>query len=753
MQLEGGQVPKNYYDELVSDEEEVIRKLDMSKNMTDDEIRATAKRNVYNGTDVGSQHKYDKEVLKEKASLNEETLKEYNAIKRKEHENEIHLDGYEEYKDLTMEDVKQAREDLKTYDSKENLQKKYSEKEAERKDRKDNTKLNGVYRTYKDGKVVGETVIKNGKVVSNVDNTRQYGNNNAGFEFKSHENIGQRDLLRDTSETPIVKPTEPIKAPTETPKVTQTETPKVTPPKSDEKTTQEKFEEHKDKIKNGEIPWVVRSGTTERVRVRNGTMIKRDYDKRVADEMEIIRKLPMSKNMTDDEIEATARRNVFNRKDTTKDLISEKAKLTEIANLDENSLKAYNDTQRKNAYNEFNNTRMEYKDVTMEDVKKAKEDLKTIDSEEHIQEVYSANEKERKRIEDEAERKEAKRNNVNKLNPPPVSQTSEVSVVNTADKVNAPTETPKVTATETPKVTPTVTPKKAEEKTIQEKFDDHQAKIKSGEIPKIVHRGNQTRVILKDGNYIQKKTYDRRVANEMDVIRKLPMSKNMTDEEIEATARRNVYSKTDVTLSLNNERNKLTEIANLDENSLKAYNDKQRKNAVNTFNDTRMEYKDITLEDVEKAKEDLKAIDSQEHLQEVYSEKENERKKQLEEEKATEEANRNNVNKLNPPPVSQTSEVSVVNTADKVNASSNATTINKPSDIGVPPRDDGLVMQNNAEQIKQQEKDASKEMKVEVVNNNVQNINQTNDRRDPMYSRNVDPSYVRTVDERHGIMG
>ena len=239
----------------------------------------------------------------------------------------------------------------------------------------------------------------------------------------------------------------------------------------------------------------------------------------------------------------------------------------------------------------------------------------------------------------------------------------------------------------------------------------------------------------------------------MDVIRKLPMSKNMTDEEIEATARRNVYSKTDVSLSLNNERNKLTEIANLDENSLKAYNDKQRKNAVNTFNDTRMEYKDITLEDVEKAKEDLKAIDSQEHLQEVYSAKENERKKQLEEEKATEEANRNNVNKLNPPPVSQTSEVSVVNTADKVNASSNATTINKPSDIGVPPRDDGLVMQNNAEQIKQQEKDASKEMKVEVVNNNVQNINQTNDRRDPMYSRNVDPSYVRTVDERHGIMG
>ena len=244
------------------------------------------------------------------------------------------------------------------------------------------------------------------------------------------------------------------------------------------------------------------------------------------------------------------------------------------------------------------------------------------------------------------------------------------------------------------------------------------------------------------------------IANEMDVIRKLPMSKNMTDEEIEATARRNVYNGTDTSKDLISEKAKLTEIANLDETSLKAYNDKKRRDhdykQIDDFNTT--EYKEVTLEDVKKAKEDLKTIDSEEHIQEVYSANEKERKR-IEEEAERKEAKRKNGNKLNPPPVSQTSEVSVVNTADKVNASSNATTINKPSDIGVPPRDDGLVMQNNAEQIKQQEKDASKEMKVEVVNNNVQNINQTNDRRDPMYSRNVDPSYVRTVDERHGIMG
>ena len=227
---------------------------------------------------------------------------------------------------------------------------------------------------------------------------------------------------------------------------------------------------------------------------------------------------------------------------------------------------------------------------------------------------------------------------------------------------------------------------------------------------------------------------------------------NLSDEEIEATARKNVYNETETAKDLRSEKYELTRIANLDENSLKAYNDTQRKNAYNEFNNTRMEYKDVTMEDVKKAKEDLKTIDSEEHIQEVYSANEKERKR-IEDEAERKEANRNNVNKLNPPPVSQTSEVSVVNTADKVNASSNATTINKPSDIGVPPRDDGLVMQNNAEQIKQQEKDASKEMKVEVVNNNVQNINQTNDRRDPMYSRNVDPSYVRTVDERHGIMG
>ena len=251
-----------------------------------------------------------------------------------------------------------------------------------------------------------------------------------------------------------------------------------------------------------------------------------------------------------------------------------------------------------------------------------------------------------------------------------------------------------------------------------------------------------------------KRDYDKRVSDEMEIIRKLPMSKNMTDEEIEATARRNVFNRKDTTKDLISEKAKLTEIANLDETSLKAYNDKKRRDhdykQIDDFNTT--EYKEVTLEDVEKAKEDLKMVDSEEHIQEVYSKNEKERKR-IEDEAERKEANRKNGNKLNPPPVSQTSEVSVVNTADKVNASSSATTINKPSDIGVPPRDDGLVMQNNAEQIKQQEKDASKEMKVEVVNNNVQNINQTNDRRDPMYSRNVDPSYVRTVDERHGIMG
>ena len=62
-------------------------------------------------------------------------------------------------------------------------------------------------------------------------------------------------------------------------------------------------------------------------------------------------------------------------------------------------------------------------------------------------------------------------------------------------------------------------------------------------------------------------------------------------------------------------------------------------------------------------------------------------------------------------------------------------------------------MMNVAGKQRQEEREASKEMKVEVVNNNVQNINQTKENQSPMYSRNIDPSYVRTVDERHGIMG
>lgn len=507
VKLETTEISKDDYDKRVADEEEVIRKLDMSKSMSDDEIRATAKRHVFTQTDVRPSFDWDKGKLQKIASLDEKNLKEYNEKERIKHEkNGDYVFGA--YEDVTVEDIKNAKEALKTFDSKENLQKRYSEKEDYRKHLKDTTERNTVYQTYKDGNVVGKTVVKNGEIVSNFDESKQYGNNIEDFDFKYHENVDRTKFFKDL------------------------------------------------------------------------------------------------------------------------------------------------------------------------------------------------------------------------LNPTTVAK---------------PTETPKVT------------PKRADEKTIQEKFDEHQAKIKSGEIPKIVKIGKNEYVKLGDGSTLRKRAYDAKVDNEMEVIRKLPMSKNMSEDEIRATANRNVYSNTDTASTLEKEKYKLTEISKLDENSLKAYNDKKREeHRQNTWGGKRTEYKEVTPEDIKNAKEEIKTLESEEHIQEVYSKNEKERKRIKE---AAKKAKRNNVNKLNPPPISQTSEVSVVNTADKVNASSNATTINKPSDIGVPPRDDGLVMQNNAEQIKQQEKDASKEMKVEVVNNNVQNINQTNDRRDPMYSRNVDPSYVRTVDERHGIMG
>ena len=77
--------------------------------------------------------------------------------------------------------------------------------------------------------------------------------------------------------------------------------------------------------------------------------------------MQIREKSSVQKNMSEDEIRATANRNVYSNTDTASTLKKEKYELTEISKLDENSLKAYNDKQPKNAYNEFNNTQKEYK--------------------------------------------------------------------------------------------------------------------------------------------------------------------------------------------------------------------------------------------------------------------------------------------------------------------------------------------------------------------------------------------------------
>ena len=511
-----------------------------------------------------------------------------------------------------------------------------------------------------------------------------------------------------------------------------------------EKSVHEQFVERQEKIRSGEIAEIVDDGDGEYVKLAMGKIPKSEYDKRVANEEEIIRKLDMSKSMSDEEIRSTAKRNVYSQSDTGSEHKREKERLEKIASLDEKNLKEYNEIG-------------EYKDVTVEDIKKAKEDLKTFDSKENLQKKYSEKEDYRKRLHDGT-----KRNTVyqtykdgNVVGETVVKNGEIVSNFDDSKKYGNNVEDfdfhydenidrrkyfkdlLNPTTVAKPTETPKVTPPKSDEKTIQEKFTDHQDKIKRGEIPQVIKLGTMERVKLSDGSTMRKGYYDNRVAREMEVIRKLDIGKNMSEDEIRATANRNVYTKTDTAHEISMEKDRLTFISKLDEKSLKAYNDKKRlEHYTNApILDDMSEYKEVTLEDIKKAKEALKRINRKEHIQEVYSANEKERK-QLEEET-----------------VSQNSEVSVVNTADKINASASANTINKPSDISVPPRSDGSVMYNNAEQIKKQERDASKEMKVEVVNNNVQNINQAKDRRDPMYSRNVDPSYVRTVDERHGIMG
>lgn len=338
-------------------------------------------------------------------------------------------------------------------------------------------------------------------------------------------------------------------------------------------------------------------------------------------------------------------------------------------------------------------------------------------------------------------------------------------------------------------------PKKEEpKKSIHEMYVDRMEKIKSGEIATIIKSGRKEDVQLETSR-ISKKEYDRRVEDEANIIRKLDLSKNMTEEEIQATARKNVYNNTDLSLKRRTERYSMEKIASLDEKTLKAYNDEaRRKHETSGAGFFYGQYVDVTMDDVKKAREDLKTFDNKETIEKQYAEKEKireDRRNKMKRDTVYRTYNSEgkvvgetvlkngeivsstdstmNLNENEPftfkedehrdnralfygdeSTISNPKEVKVAN-----NTSSNisSASITNPNDIGVQPRNDGTIMMNVAEKQRHEEREASKEMKVEVVNNNVQNINQTKENQSPMYSRNIDPSYVRTVDERHGIIG
>ena len=354
-------------------------------------------------------------------------------------------------------------------------------------------------------------------------------------------------------------------------------------------------------------------------------------------------------------------------------------------------------------------------------------------------------------------------------------------------------EKPKVEQKEQPKLEQKEhePPKKEEpKKSIHEMYVDRMEKIKSGEIATIIKEGRREKVQL-DGSKISKKEYDRRVEDEANIIRKLYSSKNMTEEEIQATARKNVYSNTDLSLTRGVERRVMEKIASLDEKTLKSYNDEARKEHETSGVGVLLgQYVDVTMDDVKKAREDLKTFDNKETIERQYASAEKSREERRRKQKRdTVYRTYNSEGKVVGETVLKNGEIvsstdssmnlkagemvtfrergnvdnrawiygdeSTISNPKDVKAVNNtsSTTITNPKEVSVQPRNDGTIMMNDVEKQRQEEREASKEMKVEVVNNNVQNISQTKDKPDPMYSRNTDPSYVRTLDERHGIMG
>lgn len=176
--LKDRMVSDSDYRKMVDDEWKTLRKTERYKDLSRSELYNIAKQNVYSGDTLSDRLAVKKQQTTIIAGIDEKSLDEYNRKAKEKHDADMAtvaglyaLDGETppEYKPITKEDIQKAREELKVLNTDKGLDLVESERLKERGKVDNPTKL---YQTKdKDGNVIGETLIRDGKEVYTVDKT------------------------------------------------------------------------------------------------------------------------------------------------------------------------------------------------------------------------------------------------------------------------------------------------------------------------------------------------------------------------------------------------------------------------------------------------------------------------------------------------------------------------------------------------------------------------------------------------------
>lgn len=203
-----GSIGKGEYERRYENELKMLAKMDQYKHLTAEELQRKANRNVYTGHDAANQIDIQKKRLRRVAAIkDEEALKSFN-----DHERNRFAQMGKTYQDKTMADIEHAKKELavmNTAQYQEKVHNELMEKQRAFEENSIKSKEKGrkhIIQTFNEDKtkVVGETVIKDGKILYQVDDSQNI-DYEKGFTVRSQSSSIHEDLLKNLGKEDAIK--------------------------------------------------------------------------------------------------------------------------------------------------------------------------------------------------------------------------------------------------------------------------------------------------------------------------------------------------------------------------------------------------------------------------------------------------------------------------------------------------------------------------------------------------------------------